>query len=288
MPTASTDLIAACWTSAGNVAPLWSSERSPIPVDERVRAVAETGWAGFGIAQDDVLAVRETIGFAELGELIRDAGLRYTEVEILNHWWLPEDDPHSSRAVEELLFDAAHDLQSNHVKIATAFGEPLSSIDVLVQPLKELARRAEARGVRLALEPMPFSMVSTVPIGVDLVEAVDHPACGLVLDSWHVFRAGTTLDELAKCLSPEILFGVELDDAIDEIGGTLFEDTINNRRLCGEGAFPLVDFVATMRAVGYDGPWGVEIISEEHRARPLREALEVAYATTLEVVRPPA
>jgi sugar phosphate isomerase/epimerase len=288
VPSASTDLIATCWTSAGNVAPLWSSERSPIPVDERVRAVAETGWAGFGISQDDLLAVRETIGFAGLRKLIQDSGLRYTEVEILNHWWLPEGDPLSPRAVEELLFDAAHDLRASHIKIATAFGEPMSSIDDLVQPLKELARRAEVRGVRLAVETMPFSMLPTVPMGVELVQAVDNPACGLVVDSWHVFRAGTTLEELEKCLYPDILFGVELDDATDEIGGSLFEDTINNRRLCGQGAFPLVDFVATMRAVGYDGPWGVEIISDEHRSRPLREALEVARTTALDVVRPHA
>ena len=37
-----------------------------------------------------------------------------------------------------------------------------------------------------------------------------------------------------------------------------------------------------MQEVGFDGPWGVEILSAEHRRRPLVEALTVARDTTLE------
>jgi sugar phosphate isomerase/epimerase len=122
-------------------------------------------------------------------------------------------------------------------------------------------------------------------MGVQLVEAVGHPAVGLVVDSWHVFRAGTTVAELERCLSSEVVFGVELDDADADVKGTLFEDTVDNRRLCGEGAFPLVDFVAAMRRVGFDGPWGVEIISAEHRARPIEAGLRAALETARSVVR---
>ena len=38
-----------------------------------------------------------------------------------------------------------------------------------------------------------------------------------------------------------------------------------------------------MREVGFDGPWGVEILSTEHRQRPLIEALTVARDSTLHV-----
>lgn len=55
------------------------------------------------------------------------------------------------------------------------------------------------------------------------------------------------------------IVGVELNDADAEPVGTLFDDTVNRRRLCGEGAFDLVGIIAALRAAGWDGPWGVEI-----------------------------
>ena len=45
----STELIATCWTSAGDVTPMAATEHGPHDVLERVRAVAATGWSGIGI-----------------------------------------------------------------------------------------------------------------------------------------------------------------------------------------------------------------------------------------------
>ena len=63
-----------------------------------------------------------------------------------------------------------------------------------------------------------------------------------------------------------MIFGVELDDAGQTVVGTLFEDTVNNRLLCGEGSFDLDGLVALLRDNGFDGPWGVEILSTSFRA----------------------
>lgn len=48
------ELIATCWTSAGDVVPMTPDERSPYEVDKRVNAVAATGWAGLGLAHADL------------------------------------------------------------------------------------------------------------------------------------------------------------------------------------------------------------------------------------------
>jgi sugar phosphate isomerase/epimerase len=114
------------------------------------------------------------------------------------------------------------------------------------------------------------------------MRSVDMPECGLVVDYWHVFRAGTSLNELSRSLTAEQIFGVELNDAAAEVRGTLFEDTRDNRRLCGQGDQDVTGFVRTLKSLGFDGPWGVEILSEEHRARPVKEALRAAHATTLD------
>ena len=69
------------------------------------------------------------------------------------------------------------------------------------------------------------------------------------------------------------VIGVELNDADPEVVGTLFEDTVNRRRYCDEGSFDLVGMVAALRDAGWQGPWGVEILSEEHRAMSVEDAL---------------
>ena len=55
---------------------------------------------------------------------------------------------------------------------------------------------------------------------------------------------------------------------------------INRRKLPGEGEFPILDYVAVFRELGYDGPWGVEVLSEELRSLPIDEIFDRAYEAT--------
>jgi len=280
MYSSTPELIATCWTSAGDVAPLTNPETSPVPLGERLEAIASTGWAGFGLAYDDLVAARDTIGFSGLRKLIEQAGLLHGEVELHSNGW-DESRSHEWKPQFELLLEAAETLGARFIKIGTAFGEPLDDLEFLVEPLRHLTKEASQRGTRIALEPMPFSMVGSMPAAAELMRSVDMPDCGLVVDYWHVFRAGTSLDELSRSLTAEQIFGVELNDADAEIKGTLFEDTRDNRRLCGEGDQDVAGFITTLQAIGFNGPWGVEILSEQHRKRPVREALESARSTAL-------
>ena len=273
------DLVATCWTSAGDVAPLDDPEVSPFSAVDRVRAAAATGWTGIGLAQGDLQVVREPSGVAALRAESEAAGLTHTEVELASGWWRGDDLPW--RATWDLLLEAAQGLGASFIKIGTEFGAPVDDITQFVEPLRRIADEAAAHGTRVAIEPLPFALIGSMPQGADLIRAAGHPAAGLVVDFWHVFRAGTTLDELVACLDPGMAFGVELCDAHEEIVGTLFEDTRDNRTLVGQGAQDVVGFIGAMREAGFDGPWGVEILSREHRRRPLTEALTVARDTTL-------
>lgn len=133
----------------------------------------------------------------------------------------------------------------------------------------------------MALEPLPFAEVESLPRGADLVRAVDHPACGLAVDLWHVARAGTSPEALRESLTADVVVAVELDDADADVVGTLFEDTRDRRRYCGEGELDVVGFVRVLHEVGFRGPWGVEILSDEHRSLPLAEGLRRARETAL-------
>lgn len=274
-------LVATCWTSAGDVGPLDTPERSPHGALDRVRAIAATGWQGFGFGQDDLAEVRETIGFDALRREIDAAGLEHVEVELAGGWWRAEE--REWRPTWELLLEAADALDAEFIKVGTAFGDPVDDIGFLIEPMRRIAAEAAQVGTAIALEPLPFGLVGSMPQGAELIRAVDHPAAGLLVDFWHVFRAGTTLERLAETVPVETIFGVELSDAAETVRGTLFEDTRDNRALIGRGAQDVEGFIRTLREMGYARPWGVEILSREHRARPLEEALHLARATALEV-----
>ena len=82
-----------------------------------------------------------------------------------------------------------------------------------------------------------------------------------------------------------MMFGVELDDAAHEVVGTLFEDTVERRLLCGEGSFDLSGLIAVLRDKGFDGPWGVEILSTSFRQLPVDQAVKLAADSALTVLK---
>ncbi|MEZ3161165.1 sugar phosphate isomerase/epimerase family protein [Microbacterium sp. BWT-B31] len=272
-------LIATCWTSAGAVKPLDQPERSPHDPLDRVAAIADTGWNGFGFSQDDLRVVDETIGFGALRAAAEARGLTHIEVELASGWWTSDEG--AWRPTWELLLRAADELDAEFIKVGTSFGDPVDDLTPFVEPMRRIAEEADAVGTRIALEPLPFAMIASMPQGADLIRAVDHPAAGLVVDYWHVFRAGTSLQELAERVPVDIVFGVELSDARNEQVGTLFEDTRDRRTLLTEGDQDVAGFIRTLREMGYTGAWGVEILSAEHRARPLREGLALSRDSAL-------
>jgi sugar phosphate isomerase/epimerase len=277
-------LVATSWSSAGDTSPMRTPGTSPVPIGERITAIADAGFCGFGLIADDLVAVRDSIGFESLRDLIAQAGLVHTEIELLERWWIPRGEPGHTYHVRDLLFEAADALKPVFIKIGSENGPPTGNPTALAAPLRELAEQAAAHGTRVAIETMPFSAIATVPTGAEIVAAADHPGAGLLVDAWHVFRAGTTLAELRTALPPEMIFGVELDDAAPDVVGTLFEDTVERRLFCGDGSFDLTGLVAVLRELGFDGPWGVEILSTSYRALPVEQALKLVAESTLTVL----
>ena len=50
---------------------------------------------------------------------------------------------------------------------------------------------------------------------------------------------------------------------------------------CGEGEFDEAGLLGALRATGYDGPYGVEVISKANRSLPLEVVAQKAWDTTM-------
>ncbi len=99
-----------------------------------------------------------------------------------------------------------------------------------------------------------------------------------MIDLWHVVRSGTPYGEVAS-LPARYVFAVELDDAPAQVVGTLLEDTLDRRALCGEGDQDVAGFISAVMSTGFAGPWGVEILSEKFRKLGLWDQVMRSYRT---------
>jgi sugar phosphate isomerase/epimerase len=278
------ELLATCWTSAGDAAPDRGDEISPVDLRTRIETAAGVGWEGFGLLHADLAIAQRTIGLQELRRIFDGSGIKHVELEVLPWWWTTDERRRISDQRRTLLLDAAEVLGARTIKVAAEGGGQPVDAARFHDDFDRVATEAGNAGTRVALEFMPMTNLPTLQAGVDFVTAVGNPHGGLTVDTWHVHRGGTSYAELERILPVEHLFIVELDDADEQVVGTLWEDTVNARRLPGEGVFDVPAFIAAIHRAGYRGHWGVEIISEQHRQLPIREGLTRARAATLQAL----
>jgi sugar phosphate isomerase/epimerase len=280
----SDEFLATCWTTAGDAAPDREDQRSPLNLRERVEAAAAAGFTAFGLLYGDLLGAEREYGLAGVRSLFADNGIHHIELELLTDWWADGPRRVASDAVRTGMLRAIEALGARTFKIGPdVTGEPWD-LDSWAKEFATLAAQADGVGARLGIEPLPWANIKTVHDGLELVETAGHAAGGLIIDVWHTERAHTPPDDLADVPGSRIV-GVELNDADRQVIGTLFEDTVHRRRLCGEGSFDLPEIIAALRTAGFRGPWGVEILSDTHRALPVREAAAAAFRTAAALVR---
>ncbi|WP_328931299.1 MULTISPECIES: sugar phosphate isomerase/epimerase family protein [unclassified Streptomyces] len=275
--------LATCWTTAGDTAPDEEDQRSPLNLRERVEAARDAGFTAFGLLYVDLVEAEREYGIAGIRSLFADNGIDHVELELLTDWWADGPRRAASDTVRTGMLRAIEALGARTFKIGPDVADEPWELDVWAKEFAVLAAQADGVGARLGVEPLPWSNLRTVHDGLRLVEAAGHPAGGLIIDVWHVERAHTPPAELADVPGSRIV-GVELNDAHSDVVGSLFEDTVHRRLLCGEGSFDLPGIVAALRTAGFRGPWGVEILSDTHRALPVREAAAAAYRSAAALV----
>jgi len=268
------DLIAACWTSAGDVVPFRTGPTSPLDVRQRIRAVAEAGYTGFGITREDLVVARDSIGLPAVAACLRESRITTVQLERLSDWWATGERRRAADQARRDLFDACAVLDVDNIKVgADDEGAPID-YEPFCEQFDALADDAARAGVRIGFENTPFSYrIRTTEEAIKLVTDVANPNAGVVVDIWHAYRGGTDYRVITETLPLEYVFGVELDDGDATPVGSLLEDTFDNRRVCGEGDFDVAGFINAIRELGYTGPWGVENMSMASRALPLAEAL---------------
>lgn len=272
------ELIASYWTIAGGAEPHTTRDWSPFDFQSRVESAARAGFTGIGLWHSDVAHILERRSLGEMKRILDANGIRHIELEFLDGWFKRGAARAQSDARRGLLLEAAEALEARHVKVGDFEAAPWPMAE-LIEAFGALCEEAAKHGTKIAFELMPHSVIGTLEEALALVAGAAAPNGGIMIDLWHIVKLGIPFERVAA-LPSQYLSGVELNDGYLKSDWDIVEETTCHRKLCGQGEFDVQGFVDRMRRSGYQGPYGVEVLSSELRTWPLERLTQEAFQTT--------
>jgi sugar phosphate isomerase/epimerase len=257
----------------------WTLDTTPLA---RALAVARaTGWDAVELRRVDFERAAAGQREEQVLDLVRAAGLPVACVGAQPGWMFAAGE--ERRAILASVADAC--------RRAAALGAPLimSPVDHGAGPLAQAAESlrevgdiARGHGVRLALEfNSQAARYNSLPRAREVQARAAHPACGLLLDTYHLGRSGATPRDLDDLRAEEIAY-VQFSDvpARVEPGQAL------DRLPPGQGTVPLGEMFAAILARGYRGALSYEAPNPAAWARDPSEVAREALAATRAVLPP--
>lgn len=155
-------------------------------------------------------------------------------------------------------------------------------IDESVRVLTELCRIAARHDVSLAFEFLGQTdcSVQTLDLAHEIVRATACPNLGLVIDSFHFYAGGSTI-EMIEAVDPKLIYVFHINDAEDLPREAL---TDSHRLLPGLGILPLREMTRAFRKIGYDRVASVEIFRPEYWQQEPFELGREAHLATQQVI----
>jgi 4-hydroxyphenylpyruvate dioxygenase len=237
---------------------------------DKLEAAAAAGFDAVEIFENDLLTFEGTA--AEAGRMCSDLGLEVALFQPFRDFEsMPEPQRRRNLDRAERKFDTMAQLGAPMVLVcsnvqAAALPEPERAAD----DLREMAERAGRRGLLVGYEALAWGKhVNRWRQAWDIVRHADHPALGLILDTFHTCALGDDLSGLAETVPAEKLFFVQLADA-PRLSMDPLSWSRHFRSFPGQGELPVAEFLRDVLAAGYRGPLSLEIFNDEFRSAPSR------------------
>ena len=138
--------------------------------------------------------------------------------------------------------------------------EPAAAHRIAVEGIREIARTGREAGVRIALEPIhasardDFTMVTTIPEALELIEEVGEPL-GILFDTWHLWDTPDVLEHVRA--NADRFPAVHVNDWRAETRGW------DDRVLPGDGVIDLPALLGALEQGGFDGFYDLEVLASE-------------------------
>src|SRR5688572_1769561 len=235
---------------------IWTS---PLSIDKLKEIAPHVKKMGFDLLEIPIESPTD-LDYAAAAPVIKDLGLQTSVCAAMS----PDRDLiHADESIRKNAMsyvrhcvDAAKTLGSTNVvgPLYSAVGrtwqqtadERKKDVDLLVDQLKNLSAHAGDSGVVLCVEPLnrfETSFLNLSQQAIEVVDRVDSPACGILLDTFHMNIEEKSVGEAIRAAGKRLkhLHGCE-----------------NDRGAPGSGHVPWGEVADACRDVGFDGPVVIE------------------------------
>src|SRR4051812_28313785 len=238
-------------------------------LNEKLEAIAAARFKGVEIFENDLLSFNGTP--AEVRRMVADLGLETITFQPFRDFeGMPEPQRAKVFARAERKFDVMQELGCNLLLVCSNVSpEAIGGIDRAAADFHELGERAAKRGLRVGFEALAWGRhVNDYRDAWEVVRRADHPAVGLVLDTFHVLVRGTDLKPI-RSIPKDRIFLVQVADA-PRLDMDYLSWSRHYRCFPGQGDLAIGDFMEALQATGFDGLVSLEIFSDRFRAGSAR------------------
>ncbi len=241
---------------------------------EKVEAIAAAQFKGIEIFENDLLSFNGTP--AEARQLIEGLGLKTITFQPFRDFeGMPEPQRSKVFARAERKFDVMAELGCDLLMVCSNLSpDALGGIERAASDFHELGERAARRGMRVAFEALSWGRhIHDYRDAWEVVRRADHPAVGLVLDSFHILALGTDLSAI-RAIPKDRIFLVQMADA-PKLDMDYLSWSRHHRCFPGQGELPIGEFMRALHVTGFDGLLSLEIFNDRFRAgSPRRVAVD--------------
>lgn len=234
-------------------------------LSEKLSAIAAAGFRVVEIFENDLLSYSGTPA-AVVKELAALDLKVVTFQPFRDFEGMPEPQRQRTFDRAERKFDLMEELGTDLLMVCSNVSpDSLGGIDRAAADFRELGERAAKRGFKVAFEALAWGRhINDYRDAWEVVRRADHPAVGLVLDSFHTFARKTELKSM-RSIPGDRIFLVQLADA-PWLDMDVLSWSRHFRNFPGQGDMPILEFMQALRETGYDGALSLEIFNDQFRA----------------------
>lgn len=239
-------------------------------LDEKLKTIAAAGFDAVEVFENDFTCFDGSA--RDVARTCADLNLRICALQPFRDFeGLPEPQRAQAFRRAEKKFDLMQELGTDLLLVCSNVSPAaLGGIDRAADDFRELGERAAARGLRIGYEALAWGRyVNDYRDAWEIVRRADHPAIGIILDSFHTLAPGFPVNAIAA-IPADRIFLVQLADA-PQLDLDVLSWSRHFRCFPGQGNLPVNDFMRAIDATGYKGPLSLEIFNDQFRAQSTKE-----------------
>lgn len=233
---------------------------------EKFEAAAYAGFDGVEIFENDLTQFDGSA--KDVRTMAKDLDLQIIALQPFRDM---EGMPDAMRAQKYSLLERkmalAQELGTNRLMMCSNV-QPYASadLDVCAHDLYQLAELAKREGMMLGYEALAWGHhIADYQDAWKLVKHTDHNHLGIVLDTFHMFSRGNTLDLLRDEIPLDKIALVQVADA-PSLQMDVLQYSRHFRCFPGQGDMPVVEFLQVLKDKGFDDYLSHEIFNDEFRS----------------------